>query len=206
MLKAVIFDIDGVLVDSFEANLEFFRAIFKKAGYHMPTAKQYRTAFHLTMKDVIKLYSETNDKKELERILEIAYKTRYPIEKFKLPKNSVEVVKKLSKKYKLALVTGRMKKGVDNYLNFSKTEKYFEVIVHSDHYKNPKPHPEPILMAAKRLKIKPSEAIYIGDSYTDIQAAKAAGMRIILYSKKELIGTDYRVSTFWKILPIIKKL
>lgn len=54
MIKAVIFDIDGVLVDSYEANFQFYTKLFKTAGYTGPSRKDYSYLFHLTMKDLIK--------------------------------------------------------------------------------------------------------------------------------------------------------
>ncbi len=205
MIKAVIFDIDGVLIDSFESNLKFFQDIFKTAGYKVPTKSDYKKCFHLSMVHTIKAMAKTDDAKELKRIEKIAHKTARHPELFKLPEHSDKVIEKLSKKYKLALVTSRIKIGVDSYLNFSKTKKYFKTVVHFGHYKNPKPHPEPLLVAAKKLKVLPSEAVYIGDSLTDIQAAKAAGMKIILYSKKKLPGADFRTSRFKDLTGLITK-
>lgn len=206
MLKAIIFDIDGVLIDSFNSNLKYFQDVFREAGYKIPTKKQYKNLFHLTVEDLIKHFIKDADKKEFKRILKIAYKLDRSAEKFKLAKNSAEIIKKLSKKYRLALVTGRVKKGVDSYLNFSKTKNYFKVKVCFEDYKRSKPHPEPLLIAAKKLKINPSEAVYVGDSLTDMQAAKAAGMKIILYSKKKLKGMNYKVASFKKLLKLVEKL
>ena len=206
VLKAVIFDVDGVLIDSFDANLEFFQNVFRKAGYKIPSKNEYQNIFHLTMGDVLKFFIKGIDKEEFKRILSVAQKTSYPINKFKLPENSREIIKKLSKKYKLALVTGRTKRGVNDYLDFSKTKNYFKVIVHFSHYKNPKPHPESLLIAVRRLKIEPSEAIYVGDALTDMQAARAAGMKFILFSKRKLKGTDYKADSFKKLLSLIEKL
>lgn len=54
MIKAIIFDVDGVLFDSFEANFKFYEDLFNKAGYIPPTRKEYPKLFHLPMMDVIK--------------------------------------------------------------------------------------------------------------------------------------------------------
>lgn len=205
MLKAVIFDIDGVLIDSLDANLAFFNEVFEQAGYKKITKNQYKKAFHLAIPGVIRLFVK-NGEKEFQRIENIAYKTNYPIKKLKVTKNSVETVKKIAKKYKMALVTSRIEKGVENYFKVSKTKKYFKIVVHLGHYKNPKPHPEPLLLAAKRLNVKPEESVYVGDTQSDIQSAKSAGMKMILYSKKKLKGADHRVDNFKKLLPVIEKL
>ena len=69
-----------------------------------------------------------------------------------------------------------------------------------------KPHPEPLLLAAKRLKVRPSECVYIGDSHTCIEAGCAAGMKTILYDGKKNPDTSAGTKTFGKIPSIIDKL
>jgi FMN phosphatase YigB (HAD superfamily) len=56
------------------------------------------------------------------------------------------------------------------------------------------------------LKIKPSEIVYIGDSLTDIQAAKAAGMKIILFSRKIINGVDEKTTKFVELPRLIARL
>ena len=57
---------------------------------------------------------------------------------------------------------------------------YFRTAVAYEDTTRHKPHPEPLLLAANRLKIKPSGTVYIGDAASDMEAAKAAGMKFIL--------------------------
>ena len=209
MIKAIIFDIDGVLIDSFEANLKFFQNIFRSVGYKIPTRKDYKKAFHLTMFNTLNLFARTNDLKIQKRLHNIAVHSRgsmYPVNMIKVTKNSSRIIKQLSKKYKVALVTSRVKRGVEDYLKLSGTKKCFKTIVHHSHFNYPKPNPESLLIAANRLKIKPQEAVYIGDSLTDIQAAKACGMKMILYPKKNFKGADFKTSKFQDLPKLIEKL
>lgn len=57
--------------------------------------------------------------------------------------------------------------------------KYFDIILSCDDFKNSKPHPEPYLTGAKRLKVKPSECIVLEDAPPGIKSGKAAGMYVI---------------------------
>jgi FMN phosphatase YigB (HAD superfamily) len=61
-------------------------------------------------------------------------------------------------------------------------------------------------MAVERLGVKAEEAVYIGDTATDIEAARAAGMKIILYAQTSLKGADFRVSSFREIPRAVGKL
>lgn len=206
MIKAVIFDIDGVLLDSFEANYAFYKALIKKLGYKPPTRSRYKKIFHMPMWGVIKsLTGETNEKK-LKEFWNVGKRMKYPLNLAKLPIHSVETVKRLSKEYRLAIVTARIKQGVKILFKLSKLNKYFEIVVGYENFTHPKPHPESLLTALKLLKLKSSEAVYIGDTNSDILAAKAAGMKIILYSKKKLKGADYYFTSFKQLPKIIQNI
>ena len=207
VIKAVIFDIDGVLVDSFEANLKFIQDLFKKAGLNTIKRAQYKKdGFNRSLKDVIRIYGQCKNEKEVEDVMQLANKVkRYPnLQKF--PPHLRETLKQISKSYALGIATSRIKIGVDNVLHSSKIEKYFSVVVHYGQYKNPKPDPESLLLALKLLRTKPYEAVYIGDSFTDIQAAKAARMKMILFSKRKMNGADLTTAKFAELPKMISKL
>lgn len=207
-IKAVMFDVDGVLVDSFEANVEYFKNIFETAGYVAPTKEEYRHMFHISLDDLIRLVAKNPDEMEFQRIKSCAKKIKYPIEKMKLTEGSAETIKKLSEKYRLAIVTGRHEEGAEDYLKHSGLEEYFETMVHYGHYDNPKPHPEPLLVALERLGISPGEAIYVGDQKTDLESANAAGIPFILYSEFDygLENVKMKAEKFVDIFDMVEKI
>lgn len=196
MIKAVIFDIDGVLLDSFESNYNFFKEVCVRAGHQPLTKDTFRKAFHLTLADFIKKYLAKGSRAEFNRIYKIAYAAYLEPEEPKLRPGSVEGIKNLAKEFLLGIVTGRMKEGVDEYLNYSKLRGCFKTVVHNGHYRKPKPAPEPILKALRRLRVNPGEAVYVGDTLTDIKAAKAAKVRVILFNKKRFGKPDFWVRNF----------
>jgi HAD superfamily hydrolase (TIGR01662 family) len=206
-IKAVIFDIDGVLVDSFYANLKYLQDLFKKAGRKQITKRQYETeGFYRSLKDVVRMFGQCKNEKEVEEICLLSNKVKYDSGLCKYPAALNKTISKLSKSYKLAVVTSRIKRTAELALLDSKINKYFSTLVYYGQYKNPKPDPEPLLLALKRLKIKPKEAVYIGDAFTDIQAAKAAGMKMILFSKDKISGADARTTRFAELPKLIKSL
>ena len=206
MIKAVIFDIDGVLADSLDANTRFFQNLMVEAGYKPPTKKEYSSLFHLTMMDVVKELTKSKSEKEIQRVFEMGKILPYPISYLKSPNGSKKVIEQLSKKYKLALVSSRVRKSVNNYFKFSKTEKYFPVSISYEDTLKHKPNPEPLVLAAKRLSINPQEAIYIGDNKSDVLAGKAANMKVIIYSKKRLKEANLCTSDFSSIPALISRL
>jgi pyrophosphatase PpaX len=79
--------------------------------------------------------------------------------------------------HRLGVVTSKMQHFARRGMALFDLERYFDVAVFHDDVTRHKPHPEPLLEAARRGGVEPSTAIYIGDSTHDIVAGRAAGMR-----------------------------
>jgi len=79
------------------------------------------------------------------------------------------------------------------------------VVTYED-YSNPKPHPEPLLVANRKLGIKPQEAVYVGDSPSDIASAKAANMKSIYLSVKPHPDATGHIVELKNIMSIIENL
>lgn len=112
MIRAVIFDVDGVLIDSFEANLKFFQDLLDQAGYRSPTREEYEKMFHLTMERVIREVVGDQDE-EVKRVWLMGKnrKVRYPNELITTPNSMLEVIRELERRYRLAIVTSRVEGG-----------------------------------------------------------------------------------------------
>lgn len=206
-IKAIIFDIDGVLIDSVKANAVFFERIFNALGVEY-SQKEYVKLNHKTMWDLIRYFSKEKSKVKLVQMFEFAKKYPYPHEYIKIPKDARKALGILVKKYKLAVVTARVKVGVGPVLKRYGYLEYFKTAIAFEDFTKPKPHPESLLKAIKRLKIKPSEAIYVGDMRSDILCARAAKVKSILYKrpysdlKKE--KPDFIVKTFKELLTAVR--
>ncbi len=208
MIKAIIFDVDGVLLDSYESTYIYFKTLGKLLNLKVPSKhdfhkKYYALPTRVMLRSLNKIKNLTDLDKQLKKV---SGKITQHVKHFKLFEGSNEVLKELHKKYKLGLATSRSKVGLETYLKFAKTKKFFKAMVGVHHVKNHKPHPEPLLLVAKKLRVKPTEAIYIGDAPTDLQAARAAGMKVIIYGNKKVKGADAYISHFYQLIPAINKL
>ncbi len=208
MTKAVIFDIDGVLLDSFEANLKFYQDLMIKFGYRPPAREEFQQIFHLSMWDTIEALTKSDLEEEIKKIWEAGKdgKIKYPVGLLSMPEGTEEVIKSLSKNYALAIVTNRIRSSVYKAPQLEKLKEWFRVIISYEDTTDHKPHPEPLFLAAKRLGVQPEEAVYIGDVENDVKAAKAAGMRVIIYSQDKIPGADAHTSSFKEIPQLIVSL
>jgi pyrophosphatase PpaX len=208
MIKAVIFDVDGVLIDSLEANFNFFRDLMNKFGHGFMERKEYIPLFHLPMKDIIRLSTKLTNEEEIEKIWKSGKdrEVPYPDELLSVPDNLTETIELLSKNYTLGIVTSRSRSGIYSVPQLEGLKEYFKTDVSYEDTDNHKPHPDPLILASRKLGIMPEECVYVGDSETDITAAKAAGMRAIAYSNKVFKHADYNISEFSKLIEAVSNL
>ncbi len=206
-IKALLFDVDGTLLDSFESNLAFFQELMKVKGYLPPTREEYITISHTSLWDVIKTLTRITDDAEIQNIWDFArnniagLKTKPAV----IPRGAEETVKLLSEQYMLGIVTNRIRITVYEP-PLDTLRPYFKVAVAYEDTENHKPHPEPLLLAAEKLGVSPDESIYIGDAETDMQASIAAGIHFVHFGSIPLAGAKYSIRSFKELPTIIKTL
>ncbi len=205
MIEAIIFDIDGTLLDSEEANVASYQRIFEKAGYPIPSRNTIVSLLHLTKQDTITTLASGMPAEEITALQEFARGVAYPIELLHIFPHSPEAVVSLSQKYKLGLASNRLKKSIEVYFTVSGLRDYFSVVVGADDVTYPKPSPEPLLKALDQLKITNDHTVYVGDTYVDLRAARGAGMKAVLH-RSNLPGADGYFSSYQELEPLIEGL
>lgn len=212
MIKAILFDMDGVLIDSMEANYFHFNSLLKHFGKRELDFEEYRKSHWGThIHDDLKRIFGRISKEKFSEMISYYNKTSSKFVKDQKPYPGVKrVLRFLKRKYKLALVTSTLSKLTRRILQHFSLEEYFDVTIDGGMIKNPKPAPEAVLLACKKLKIKPSEAIYIGDNLRDVEAGKKAGCSVIgittISTKRELKGADGIVNSLDELIDMIGNL
>jgi|TARA_B100002003_G_C14099183_1_gene528633 HAD superfamily hydrolase (TIGR01509 family) len=182
MLKAIIFDMDGVLTDSIEGIWDSFEILLKEYGVNF--SKEYiQKNLSRSLRDNLKAWKIEYGIKDYDiaefskRASEIQFDT---IKNEKPDKHLIELLDQ-AKKYniELAVATSSMKPRALEILEILQIKKYFKTIVTAEDIKNHKPNPEVFLEAAKRLKVDPEECIVIEDACSGVEAAKNAKMKAI---------------------------
>lgn len=184
MPKAVIFDIDGTLLDSVDLHAEAWQEAFRHFGYEIPF-EEIRSQIGKGGDQLLPVFLSEEELKEKAKALE-----KYRGELFKknyLPKvKAFPGVRELFEKIKaqgqeLALASSAKGDELKDYERIANIEDLVEVETSSADAEKSKPHPDIFEVALERLhkKVKPEEAIVVGDSPHDAEGAKRAGLRTI---------------------------
>lgn len=206
MLKAVIFDMDGVLVDSEPLHYEVNRITMQEEwgkDLDYQYYKQYIGSTVMAMwNKIIKDFSmEGYTAKELFDLSE-KVKERLVDEKgYPEVPGAVAFVKSISSKYKLAVASSSALVNIEKNVAKLGIAEDFDTLVTGLSVKNPKPAPDIFLKAAEQLGVKPEECIVVEDSCNGTRAAKAAGMACIGFinpgsGEQDLSAADYLFEAF----------
>ena len=196
-VKAVLFDLDGVLVDSKNAWFHVFNDTLKHFGVKPVSKKWFSKIFGNTIEKNIKIFIKITTKEANKLAIKYFAKNRKYVRVFP---NSVNVLKKLSNNnVKMALITNTPKRILVPTLRHYKLKKYFKAIVTVDDVKRGKPAPDMALKACRMLKVRPKNTILVGDTKNDMIAGKRAGCITVGYT----IKGDYMVDKLKEIYKLI---
>ena len=205
-IKAVIFDLDGVIVDSEPLNDMHFPAYLKKMG--VTITQDFLDRFRGTSSKTQWTYlkKEFNLKPPLETLMANSSKDYFSfllaIPDLKSMPGLTEFIEQLRQlALQLAVGSSASKKRIDMILDRLKIGKHFSVIVSGHDVSEAKPEPDIFLLAAKRMNVHPSSCIVIEDAMNGVIAAKRAGMKCIGYAgaannKQDLSGADLIIDNF----------
>jgi beta-phosphoglucomutase len=186
MIEAIIFDMDGVLVDSEPFHIEIEKRQFKRHqlvisdeehGQYMGTATD---VMWKTILDRHKLNLSLDDIIEQSKIESIQYFSE--LNEIPVMPGLIDLLDKLQqKKYPMAVASSSFPEIIDLILLRTDLKKYFQVIVSSQEAGKSKPEPDVFLLAAQKLNVKPANCLVVEDSENGIKAAHAADMSCVAY-------------------------
>lgn len=214
MIKAIIFDMDGVIVDSIPMHMKIWKIIFEKRGikFSNKVFEKYNGTSTIEIgKSIIKEYNLDDTPENIFNEKHF-YEEKFKNKEIKMFKESIFILKILRKKgYKIALATGSKKYMVDFLLKKFKFEKYFDAIAFNDEVKHSKPAPDIFILAAKKINIKNKNCVVVEDALNGIIAAKKANMKTIAITttfKKDIFidNADYIIKSLTELDYILEEL
>ena len=181
MIDAVVFDLDGVIIDSEELWDEVRENLANQRGGRWSEQAQAdmmgmsSTEWSRYMHEVVGLPEPPDEiNREVVRGMLDRYSERLP-----LIDGAVGAVTRLAARWPLGLASSSNRELIDRVLELAGLTPYFKVTVSSEEVENGKPAPDVYLEAARRLGVQPSTGVAIEDSASGIRSAHAAGMQVV---------------------------
>ncbi len=194
MIKAVIFDVDGTLLDTERIYMKAWKEAAAEAGFVMPDSVLQKTRA-VNTKDAARIFEEEIGngfsyqavRPIRVRIAEEIIRRESPI----LKPGVLELLAFLEEKgIRLAVASSTNQQGTREHLAESRILDRFEVVVGGDMVTNGKPHPDIFLKAAEALGTAPEACIVVEDSPAGIRSAHAAGMKAVLVPDQAAITQE----------------
>jgi HAD superfamily hydrolase (TIGR01509 family) len=182
---AVVFDCDGVMFESRQANINFYNHLL--AHFRLPLLREEQVAYiHMATADESIRYVFKGTP-YLEQALAYRLQVDYtPFVRDMLPEPGLkELLALLKPRCGLAVATNRSNT-IQKVIEYHGLAGYFDIVVSSLDVARPKPHPESLLKILDFFSIRPDQALYVGDSSVDAETAKAASVPFVAYKNKNL--------------------
>jgi len=174
-IKGVLFDWDGTLLDSFQADSTAYLAMFSEMGVTWGL-EQLAQHYSPNWYDV---YRAAGLPEQYWSTADASWRKHYSGFRPKLIPGARRVLAAVGRRYKLGLVTSGDRDRVLRQLREFRLTKSFHARVCSGDTENKKPHPGPLNFALQCIGLAPAHCVYVGDSPEDVQMAKSAHVRVI---------------------------
>jgi len=188
---AILFDMDGVLVDSLDS---WWASLLTKYGQAEITREEFINKYwgHDLQYNLEKMGLSY----EILTFCNIAYSNH--VSGVKIYPDAIPTLEKL-KHYKKAIITNTPEDCTKQIVNNLGIDKYFNAIVTVDDVARGKPSPEIVLKACNLLKVNPEDVVLVGDTDSDVKAGKVAGCTVVGVK----IDADYTINTLSELSDIL---
>ena len=191
-IQAVLFDFDGVLVDSEPIRFKTGARALEEIGVSLTWDRFMR--FWLGRTDAAGLRDLLGDRFEADGQRVVTRRNALYEERLdEVPAfpDTVRLMERVPDGTRLAVATGSRRMEVDRILTRLRLLSRFRAIVTAEDYARAKPAPDPFLTAARRLHLPPASCLVIEDSLAGVTAARAAGMRVVAVDRgRGAVGLD----------------
>jgi pyrophosphatase PpaX len=174
---ALLFDLDGTLIDSIELILGAMRFAFADSAGRAPTDEEWRAGIGIPLQTALRQFAD--DDAEVDRLFGRyrEYQLEHHDRLITAYAGIVDAVKGFAAAgHPMALVTSKSDWMAEKALVLVRLNELIPVIVGCDTCVNHKPHPEPVERALALLQASPENALFVGDSPHDVQSGRAAGV------------------------------
>jgi len=204
-IRCVIYDCDGVLFDSLEANTKLYNDLCARVGRGSLREEELKYVHTHTVFEALHFIfdqEEGMEKKALELLRLKQIDLREYVVYLKMEPHLLQTLEKLKEKGILRVINTNRTTSMKYIMEKYDLWQYFEMVVTALDVKNPKPNPESIQKIIQELNLNKEEAVFVGDSDVDQQTAKSSGVRFIAYKNRE-IANDLFIDDHFDLLKIV---
>ena len=178
-IRLVIFDLDGTLINAYQAVYQSINSAMKKMGFPKVSAQTIRRSVGWGDRHLIEKFVGKEKLAEALAIYRRHHRRSLKNGTALLP-GALRLLRSLKKnKYQMAVASNRPTPFSLMILKQLKIKKYFDYVLCADKLKKGKPHPAMLLKILKKFSLKPQEAFYVGDMGIDVQAGQRARIKTI---------------------------
>lgn len=208
MIKAVIFDMDGLMIDSERVTFEGYQTVLAKQNLTM-SEEFYKTLLGKPLPGIFdQFYQEYGKNFPIESVIKEvhAYMAhRFETQGVPLKKGLLTLLTYLKEhNYKTIVATSSQRHRVDTILSLANLTNYFDDSICGDEVAKGKPNPEVFLKSCQKLGVETNEAIVLEDSEAGIEAAYRANIKVICIPDMKQPEDTYQAMTT-TILPDLEK-
>jgi len=186
-IRGVIYDCDGVLFDSLEANRWFYSSFCAALGRDPLTEEELGYAHSHTVHEAIHHIFRNAPEKERQALERFArMDPEASASRLELEPNIIAALQALKARGILLAVSTSRTTNMGYILKKFALEPFFDLVVTTRDVQKPKPHPESIEKILQRFSLEKEEVFLVGDSENDRRAALAAGVKFIAYKNEEI--------------------
>jgi len=181
MIRTVLFDLDGTILDTNELIFRSFEYAWTQKGWTHVTREQLTPYMGGKLTDMFRLVTGAGEA-EVEELIRLYREYNWAhhdelVCSFPYVRETMEELRRAG--VRMGVVTTKIRKTSEMGLKHCGLEQFIETIVSLDDVVHAKPHPEPVLKALSLMKADPATTIMVGDSKADLLAARDAGVRSV---------------------------
>ena len=203
-ISVVIFDCDGVMFDSRQANIHYYNSVLAHFDLPPMTENEERFIHMYTAEESIRHVFRNTPFVEQAQAYRMRMKYAPFIKDMVIEPRLKALLKILKPEYGLAVATNRSDT-IGEVLESNGLTEFFDIVVSSLDVQNPKPHPESIYKILDFFRLSKEQCLYVGDSLVDWQTARAAVVHFVAYRNNEL-ETPWKVKNLMEIKDLLDKL
>ena len=185
MLRAILFDCDGVIADTEPVHFKLFQEVLAEEGISLSESQYYEEYVGMRDKECFEaVFVRATKSLSADKLVGLIQKKHHLIDKrfrqnLVIFKPTIELIHAARKECILAVVSGGLRKEIEQILEIAGITDAFQTVIAAEDVPAGKPDPAGYLLGLQRLGVHPKEAIGIEDTIPGIQAVQGAGMKCV---------------------------